>query len=803
MTAKRIYACLLLFTLCLWPPLLPAADTPRQQYLQAEACYRKLLDSPSRQKYRDAWLKCIRKFDTVHATAPDSGWAPAGLYMSGRMYLELYHKSYKISDRNEGRDRLERVVKKYPRSAYRDKAKAALTKVPGKTAAKRQTRGPVTRHADLRRVEADLAKLKDSAKRRKYRHNWQQLINRCQSVYRKDPDGPYAPAALYLSGRLYQEMSRYSFLASDRQEARDYYERVTGHFPTSAFAAEAARHLDEMKPSTGGSTATGKSPKKRPSTPAAVGKSDPRELYRQAENARRRLEKNPRYRKYRDKWMAAIDPYLAAARAGDASTAAAGYYRAGSMYLGLAEHSFLKSDRKKGLDYLERVVRRYPDSTYRNKAAAAMKRVDPKRLARIEKQEAARRKPASDPIAEAIHSAAAKSAPAASVPAAAGGTATVTGLRYWSNPRYTRIVIDADREAAFVHRLLKKDPRQKKPQRLYVDLEPARLAAGAKKIIPINDELLSDARAGQNTSDTVRVVIDIKSFRHYKIFSLRNPFRIVIDVWGEEKEATVTARRKSDPSQKKLPTEALAKQLSLGVRRIVIDPGHGGRDYGAPGYYKGVHEKYVVLAIAKRLERLIKKEIGCEVLMTRRGDTYLPLEERTAYANTKNADLFISIHTNAARDSRAYGIETYFLNLATDDEAIRVAALENATSTKNISDLQTILTDLMQNAKINESSRLATHIQDHAVKEMKRKYRKVKDKGVKQAPFYVLLGAQMPAVLVETGFISNARESKRLRDPKFQEQLCRGIVRGIKAYIQEANPSAFRQPARMRGQRKG
>jgi N-acetylmuramoyl-L-alanine amidase len=181
----------------------------------------------------------------------------------------------------------------------------------------------------------------------------------------------------------------------------------------------------------------------------------------------------------------------------------------------------------------------------------------------------------------------------------------------------------------------------------------------------------------------------------------------------------------------------------------------------------------------------------------------MPLEERTAYANTKNADLFISIHTNAARDRRAYGMETYFLNLATDDEAIRVAALENATSTKNISDLQTILTDLMQNAKINESSRLAGHIQDYAVKEMKRKYNKVKNKGVKQAPFYVLLGAQMPAVLVETAFISNARECKRLRDPKYQEQLCRGIVRGIKAYIQEANPSAYRQPARKSGQRKG
>ena len=151
--------------------------------------------------------------------------------------------------------------------------------------------------------------------------------------------------------------------------------------------------------------------------------------------------------------------------------------------------------------------------------------------------------------------------------------------------------------------------------------------------------------------------------------------------------------------------------------------------------------------------------------MTRSSDKFLTLEERTAFANTKDADLFISIHVNAHRNKNAYGTETYFLNLATDEEAIRVAAMENATSTKNISDLQTILMDLMQNAKINESSRLASYVQTNMVGHLKKKYSKVRDKGVKQAPFYVLLGAQMPSILVETSFISNPRECKRLMDP--------------------------------------
>jgi N-acetylmuramoyl-L-alanine amidase len=291
--------------------------------------------------------------------------------------------------------------------------------------------------------------------------------------------------------------------------------------------------------------------------------------------------------------------------------------------------------------------------------------------------------------------------------------------------------------------------------------------------------------------------VDIKSFKTYKIFSLRNPFRIVIDVWGIATASSPPATTSKDVRKGtgKIAPSALAKQLALGVSRIVIDPGHGGRDYGAPGYYKGVHEKKIALALAKKLASKIRSELSCEVILTRQKDKYLTLEERTAIANTKNADLFISIHTNSAKDRRAYGVETYFLNLATDDEAIRVAAFENATSEKNISDLQTILTDLMQNAKINESSRLAAHVQGELFQHMKRSYSKIKNKGVKQAPFYVLLGAQMPAILIETSFISNSRECKRLTDINYQNKLCDGIVKGIRAYIKETNPTALLRKA--------
>ena len=199
----------------------------------------------------------------------------------------------------------------------------------------------------------------------------------------------------------------------------------------------------------------------------------------------------------------------------------------------------------------------------------------------------------------------------------------------------------------------------------------------------------------------------------------------------------------------------------------------------------------VVLQIARRLKEMVRDQLKCEAILTRESDKYLSLEERTAIANTQNADLFVSIHTNASADHRAFGVETYILNLATDDEAIRVAAMENATSAKNISDLDSILQDLMQNAKVNESTRLAGYVQQAMHQKLSEKYDRIRNKGIKQAPFYVLLGADMPAILVETSFISNSRECSRLTSARYQKQLCQGIIDGIKRYMKETNPLAF------------
>ena len=360
----------------------------------------------------------------------------------------------------------------------------------------------------------------------------------------------------------------------------------------------------------------------------------------------------------------------------------------------------------------------------------------------------------------------------------------VSRIRHWSNPEYTRVVIDVEKKVSFSQRLLKRDPSIKKPQRLYVDLANAWIRPGLEHPIPVRDGLLKMVRAGQHTKDSVRIVLDIESIGSYKVVPLEDPFRIVIDVTDEKSSAIGV------PNEGVSQQLSLSRQLGLSVGKIVIDPGHGGHDPGAIGP-TGLKEKDVVLKIAKKMEEVIKKEIDCEVVLTRRDDRFIPLEERTAIANTERADLFISIHANASPNRDAHGIETYLLNFSSDEEAVRVAARENATSTKKISDLLPILQELMQNSKVNESTRLAGYVQESLVKTLRTDYSKVKDLGVKQAPFYVLIGAKMPSILVEVSFLSNKREEKRLKVDKYLGKLASSISKGIKEYIDEMKVAAY------------
>ncbi len=361
----------------------------------------------------------------------------------------------------------------------------------------------------------------------------------------------------------------------------------------------------------------------------------------------------------------------------------------------------------------------------------------------------------------------------------------VTNIRYWSNPNYTRVVIDLSGDAKITHRLLKEDLNLQKPRRLYVDIRKASLSPSLKQPIPINDGFLKMARAGQYNKDTVRVVLDIESIEDYKVFPLAEPFRIVVDAIGKKQVAGVSGQGSEETklnTERRPPT--LAQQLGLKVKRIVIDAGHGGKDPGAIGK-NGLKEKDVVLKIANGLKESLEKETGAEIIMTRGDDTFIPLEERTAIANTNEADIFVSVHANASFNRRAGGVETYFLNLTSDEMAIRVAARENAVSTKKMSDLQYILNDLMKTAKTNESSRLAAAVQGSLLSTLRARYNDVNGNGVKGAPFYVLVGTHMPSILVEVSFISNPKEEARLADSSYIKDIVNGITDGVNRYVKE------------------
>ena len=362
------------------------------------------------------------------------------------------------------------------------------------------------------------------------------------------------------------------------------------------------------------------------------------------------------------------------------------------------------------------------------------------------------------------------------------GKAVLSQIRHTSSSSYTRVIMELSTEVAYKTHVLKDDLSKGLPPRIYVDLVGARLGIDSAQPIPIQNGLLRQVRVGQFSPDVVRVVLDMSSLSDFQAFLLPDPYRLVIDIQGQKngaKPAAVEARKDSLP----LPKDK--KPLIAGVRKIVLDPGHGGKDPGAIGV-DGIAEKEIVLGVAKKLAQKLKKDMGVEVVLTRKDDTFIALEDRTAIANTQDADLFISLHVNASPNPAAKGIETYYLDNTNDEAAMRLAARENGISRNSISDVQFILSDLTQNLKLEDSITLAHRLHTSVVSQMGRRYGEVRDLGVKKALFYVLVGARMPSILVELFFVTNKTEGHALAKESYQESLAEALYEGIKRYQENA-----------------
>jgi N-acetylmuramoyl-L-alanine amidase len=347
--------------------------------------------------------------------------------------------------------------------------------------------------------------------------------------------------------------------------------------------------------------------------------------------------------------------------------------------------------------------------------------------------------------------------------------AVVSDIRAWTNQEYTRVVIDLEADAKYEANFLRADPARNLPPRIFIDIHGADLRADiVRHPVEVNNGLLTRVRAGRYRPGVVRVVIDLERESGYRVFDLSDPSRIIVDVDG----AAEAGVRPVVPGRG-------------GKIVVMLDPGHGGKDPGATGP-TGLQEKDVVLAIGRMVREKLSRFPEYDIRMTRETDVFIPLEERTAMANQAGAGIFVSLHINASRNRRAEGISTYVLSRATDREALELAARENGVTVQKLSEVKFIIDDLSTYGRKKESLKLAKTVNDAIVRNISTRHGPVHDLGLKQAPFYVLVGARMTAVLVETSFISNRSEESRLRRREYLETIADSVVEAIRYYGENA-----------------
>lgn len=396
-------------------------------------------------------------------------------------------------------------------------------------------------------------------------------------------------------------------------------------------------------------------------------------------------------------------------------------------------------------------------------------------------------------------------------------------VRFWSLGDVTRIAVETTSEAEY------SAERVDAPDRIFFDLPGTRRKEGERgvEMIAVNDALVKQIRIAETKPGVVRIVLDLVRRADYSVSQLRHPDRLIIELRpaapaaaapatsapaptaavpeAPAKPAAAAAGTSPAAAAKTSPTAAakpdvpppppavaasrdssgrrsLIRALGLKLQRVVLDPGHGGHDTGTigPG---GLMEKDLVLDIAKRLGALIEERLGAEVILTRTEDVFVPLEERTALATAKEADLFLSIHANSSRSARIAGPETFYLNFTTDQAAMDVAARENATSGETIKDYPALVEKIARNEKVSESREFAGVIQKALYSGLMRG-RGVRDRGVKKAPFMVLIGAKVPSVLTEIAFLSNPRDERLLKRDDYRARVAEALFKGISEYAE-------------------
>ena len=465
-----------------------------------------------------------------------------------------------------------------------------------------------------------------------------------------------------------------------------------------------------------------------------------------------------------------------------------------------------EADLRRGLRLLARLRQEYPFSSLKARAEELVRKFEA----------------AAAPPAPVSRPAAVVSTPAPA-PSSSLDAVTIREIRRASlADGVVRVTIEMDGEALF------RQERLDNPRRLFFDVRGARASDSLQDAtLKFTDGVVRVIRLGRRPNNTTRVVMDMDGVESHSVFTLYNPYRVIVDFKGGvagppavsvatsgvsapplvpivreklEPEPAVTPDVVAVPKPPPTPLApvptvpsanlngqfSLARQLGLGISRVVIDAGHGGHDPGARA--NGINEAELVLDVAGRLRTLLEKQPTIEVTMTRGTDVFVPLEQRTAIANRQGADLFLSIHANASRNSKARGVETYFLNFASNPEAEAVAARENSTSGGQMHSLPEILRAIALNNKIDESRDFADMVQKSMVSKLSARNGQIRDLGVKQAPFVVLIGAGMPSVLAEIAFISHDGEGGLLRTEKYRQRIADALAAAVIRYTRTLKP---------------
>ncbi|MDR0339759.1 MAG: N-acetylmuramoyl-L-alanine amidase [Desulfovibrio sp.] len=540
----------------------------------------------------------------------------------------------------------------------------------------------------------------------------------------------------------------------------------------------------------------------------------------------------------RDNWLAfegKFDPLIKGDRE---SAAEAAFYQA-RTWEELARRSFLGADHREACARFEAVADKYGkyavarESLYRQALILKRRLRDPagagKALERLvrsypKSKEAEQAKKILEEL-RAVPVPADKSASPAQAgarreaPPDRASPLTLKEIRWKGKPQRAVVTLELSRGADYSYAFLPSDKEKKLPARLYLDIAGAFPADSVKSGLRPKDLIVSRIRTGKFGAGT-RVTLECDGLACYAVRSPEGASpTIEIEIsrkediargiavaktgagvrFGTAKAGTGvrsdtakagagvrsdTAKGMGEAKSRSLAKEpgTVMEQLGLTVKTIMLDPGHGGKDPGAQA--NGIVERQFTLTMARRIGALLQKE-GFTVLYTRTGNSYIPLQDRPDMANNKKADLFISIHVNANTTDSVRGLETYYLDEAKSHNASTVAARENAVSVKNISDLQFILTDLMLGSKLKESHKLADCVQNGILRRLHGAKLPDSSNGVRSAPFYVLMGARMPAILVEFGYITNKEDAANLRSEAFLQRQAEGLVQGLLDYKKE------------------